>query len=147
MAFKNNPLDPIDRMRLLIGDIDPDLPLVEDQWYAYYLSQNNNNEKKTAIQVAKNILAQYANSASRERVDQVEIYGKEQFDSYLKWLKDLVTNPALGLLSPAMPYAGGISRTDFCTNNANPDNIRLRRPIQCHPDQEDFYTVRDGGCC
>lgn len=142
MAFKNNPLDPIDRMRLLIGDIDPDLPLVEDQWYAYYLSQNNNNEKKTAIQVAKNILAQYT-GYSREREGMVEVYGNEIFNQYLRWLKDLLSDSSLGLLSAPMPYAGGISQSDFCANNANTDNIRPWRQPTCTPTGIDYYTVSE----
>ena len=36
MAFTNNPNNPIDRIRIMIGDTDADLPLVADDWYQYY---------------------------------------------------------------------------------------------------------------
>lgn len=120
MSFQDDPLNPIDRIRLKIGDIDPDLPLVQDQWYGYFLSLGY-TENAVALEIARKILAQYANNASRQRVDQVENYGKEQFDSYLKWLKDLVNS---GLMSPAIPYAGGISVSDMVENDSNLDNVR-----------------------
>ena len=124
MAFTDNPLIPRDRVRIMIGDIDPTMSLVSDGWYDYYLTQYSNNEKQTAIEVAKKILAQYANSAARERTDQVEYYGKEQFDAYLEWLKQLISDPNLGLLSAAMPYLGGSSKSDMVANDLVTDNVR-----------------------
>lgn len=139
MAFTDDPTLARDRVRMLIGDTDPDMALVSDGWYDYYLTEKNNNEKATAIEVAKRILALYANSASRERVDQVERYGKEQFDSYLEWLNDLLTNPATGIMSAPVPYLGGSSVSDMRANDANPDNVRpvIARDCDLHSTIED----------
>jgi len=63
---------------------------------------------------------------------QVQVYGAERFGSYLKWLKDLVTN---GLTSHAMPYAGGISLSDMRDNDANLDNVRPFRRYN----HEDYF--------
>ena len=38
MSFTNDPLNPIDRIRITIGDIDEEYPLVEDHWYGWYLN-------------------------------------------------------------------------------------------------------------
>lgn len=123
-GFTDNPLDTIDRIRLKIGDTDPDYPLVSSQWYQYFLNLGY-SENAVALEIARKILVQYANEGSRQRVDQVEVYGKEKFDSYLKWLKDLVNS---GLMSPAIPYAGGISVSDMVDNDSNLDNVRPFRP-------------------
>ena len=124
MSFTDNPLDPIDRIRLKIGDTDPDHALISSQWYQYYLNMGW-SENAVALEIARKILAQYVNSASRQREGMVEIYGKEQFDSYLSWLKDLVNS---GITSPPLPYAGGISKDDMFQNDSNVDNIRPWRP-------------------
>ncbi|QCQ57951.1 hypothetical protein Barba22A_gp100 [Rheinheimera phage vB_RspM_Barba22A] len=131
MAYTDNPLDPTDRIRLTIGDVDPEFPLISDQWYGYYLSLEY-TENAVAIEIAKKILAQYANDASRQREGMVEIYGKERFDAYLAWLKDIVNN---GLTSAPMPYAGGQSVADMLENDQNLDNVRPWRRYN----YEDFF--------
>jgi len=141
MPFTNDPTIARDRIRLMIGDTDPVIALVDDAWYDYYLTQYNNNEKTTAIEIAKKILAMYANNASRERVDQVERYGQEQFDSYLKWLKDLISDPNLGLLGAPMPYLGGSSKSDMRANDLVPDNVRPSIPKVCRDDG--YATLED----
>jgi len=139
MAFTNNPLNPLDRIRLAISDTDTENSLIADQWYQYYLDINEGNEKKTAIQIAKTILAQYT-GYTREREGMVEVYGNEMFNQYLKWLKALISDPSLGLLSAPMPYAGGISKSDFCNNNLNIDNIRpWRKPEEDCADNSRSY--------
>jgi hypothetical protein len=124
MSFQNNPLDPIDRIRLTIGDTDPDYPLVSSQWYQWFLDKGY-TENAVALEIARKILALYVHSSAREMEGMVQVYGKERFDSYLKWLKDLVNS---GLMSPAIPYAGGISVSDMVDNDSNLDNVRPWRP-------------------
>lgn len=131
MSFTDNPLDKIDRARLLIGDTDPDNPLISSQWYQWYFDKGY-TENATALEIARKILAQYANEASRQRVGQVEVYGKERFDSYLQWLKDLVAN---GITSAPIPYAGGQSLKDMIENDSNLDNVRPWRPY----DHRDYF--------
>ena len=118
--FTNDPTNPIDRVRFLIGDTDPEVPLVSDQWYQYYLDQDY-SEKATALEIARRILAQYANTGWREREGLIEIYGRERFQSYMDWLKDTVNS---GIVGAPMPYAGGQSLQDMIDNDANVDNVR-----------------------
>jgi hypothetical protein len=123
MAFTDDPTLARDRIRLTIGDTDSVSPYVTDAWYDYYLNLNNGNEKTTAIDVAKKILAMYT-GWTRQREGQIELYGQEAFDNYLRWLKDLLSDPALGLLSAPMPYLGGSSKIDMRSNDAVSDNVR-----------------------
>lgn len=127
MAYTDNPLNPIDRMRLRIGDIDPDFPLVNDQWYQYYVQQGY-TEGAVALEIAQKILAQYAIEGSRQREGAVEVYGKEKFESYLAWLKEITTSPTSSVVAPPVPYAGGISKQDMYDNDSNTDNVRPWRP-------------------
>ena len=131
MPFTNNPLDPIDRIRLTIGDTDEEYPLIEDHWYGWFLSQGY-TENAVAMEIARKILALYVHSSSREVEGMVQVYGKEKFDSYLAWLKDIVAN---GLTSAPMPYAGGQSVSDMLENDQNLDNVRPWRRYN----YEDFF--------
>ena len=112
MSFTNDPNNPIDRVRIRVGDTDPLNEYVTDTWYSYYLTENNNNETLTAIDIAKLIIVQFTGS-TREKVDQVEIWGNDKFDNYLEWLKDFIENPSLSGLGSPSPYASGISISDM----------------------------------
>lgn len=123
MAYTNDPTRDIDRVRLSVGDTDVDNEYISDTWYQYFLDNNSANEKLAAIDAAKAILAKFT-ANTREKVDQVEIYGNQQFDNYLQWLKDFIENPSLsGILSP-VPYLGGLSKQDMRDNNTTIDNNR-----------------------
>lgn len=125
MSFSNDPNNPIDRVRMLVGDTDPQNEYLSDQWYIYFLDKSSNNETLAAISAAKSILVKFT-SNTREKVDQVEIWGNEQFQNYLDWLKDFIENPSLSGLRSPTPYAGGISKSDMRENDNNPDNNTLR---------------------
>lgn len=124
MPYTDNPLDPIDRVRLAIGDTDPNYELVSSQWYQWYLDKSY-TENAVALEIARKILAQYVHTSAREMEGMVQVYGKERFDSYIKWLKDLVAN---GVTSAPIPYAGGQSLSDMIENDSNLDNVRPFRP-------------------
>ena len=124
MAYTDNPLNPLDRIRLKIGDIDPQYPFISDVWYQYFLDQGY-SENAVALEIARKILAQYVHSSAREMEGLVQVYGKERFDSYMTWLKDLVST---GIMSPPVPYCGGISVSDMFNNDSNLDNVRPFRP-------------------
>lgn len=121
--FTNDPSNPLDRIRMTVGDTDEDNEYISDGWYYYYLTANSNNETLTAIEVAKKILSKFT-SNTREKVDQVEIYGNEQFNNYLKWLKEFIESPSLSGLRSPVPYASGISKSDMRKNDADSDNVR-----------------------
>lgn len=122
MAFTNDPALARDRIRLRVGDTDPLDPFLDDLWYEYYLENNQSNETRAAIDCAKAILARFSRN-SREKVDQVEIYGNLQFEQYLSWLKSFVSDPDISGLAPPMPFAGGISKSRIEENRRNSDNV------------------------
>lgn len=143
MSFTDNPYSMTDRMRLTIGDTDPDNPLVSDTWYTYFYEKTN-NENSAAIEVAKKILALYS-GYTREREAMVEVYGSEKFQNYLEWLRAMITDSALSVLAAPMPYASGTSVSDMQKNEYNPDNVRISLPFSDSPysTYDDPLKLRD----
>jgi hypothetical protein len=124
MSYTNDPNNPLDRVRMNIGDTDIDNEYMSDAWYIYYYTAMNQNEVLTSVEVAKKVLAKFT-SNTREITDQVEVYGNETFKQYLEWLKEFIENPSLSGLRSPVPYGGGISLIDIDNNNINSDNNTL----------------------
>lgn len=139
---------------MTVADTDPSNPLISNGWYEYYLTQNNQDEHKTAISVAGKILALYTGN-TRQREGSVEIYGAEAFDNYLKWLREILTDTALiaATKRAPMPYLSGSSKNDMFSNNAVEDNVGVHtyksvRPYNGLPsfvdeDESGYATVDD----
>ncbi|QDP60447.1 MAG: hypothetical protein GOVbin1096_75 [Prokaryotic dsDNA virus sp.] len=123
MAFTGDPVNnALDRVRLITGDTDPNYVFLEDATYQYVLDKNNQNEKQSAIEAARYILANITRY-TRERTGDIEVYGNEFFKNYRDYLLELVNNPNFSNILP-MPYAGGISKKDMLENDSDPDNVR-----------------------
>lgn len=120
MSFTNDPSNILDRIRLTVGDTEPMNEYLSDEWYTYFLTKNNNNETLSSIDAAKAILVKFTGN-TREREGQIEVYGNEQFDQYLAWLKSFIEDPSISGLRSPVPYAGGISKSDMESNRCNSD--------------------------
>jgi len=138
--FTDDPTNPIDRIRLKVGDTDNHNEYLDDRWYTYYLSSTNGNEVIASIEIAKAILVRFTGH-TREVVDQVEIYGNQRFEQYLKWLKDFVDNPNLSGFRSPVPFAGGIPRQDMFERRSDPDNNIVDIPDQLDDDYHDRVTI------
>lgn len=147
MAFTNNPNNIIDRVRMMIGDVDPQNEYLTDLWYGHYLNKNSQNETLAAIEAARSILVKFTNN-TREKVDQVEIWGNDQFNNYLDWLKDFIENPSISGLRSPVPFGGGISKEDISNRKSDSDNnlapfdegfIREDEPMYI----KDYWYFRD----
>ncbi|MNF36760.1 hypothetical protein D3C85_607420 [compost metagenome] len=122
MPYTNDPANSAtDRVRLLVGDIWPDIEMLTDNDYQYYLDKYGGKENRAAIDAARAILFKLAR-LTRERTGDIEVYGSEWFKNYKAALELMIKNPDL-TLSTLMPYAGGISKSDMCSNDSNPDNV------------------------
>jgi len=122
MPYMNDPTNNIvDRVRLVVGDIWSDMELLADADYEYFLSKYNSNENRAALDAARALLFKLAR-LSRERTGDIEVYGSEWFKNYKSALELMIKNPELSI-SLAMPYAGGISKSDMEQNDCNTDNV------------------------
>lgn len=121
MPYSGNPLNvPTDELRLITGDIWDDMEYLTDNDYAYFLSRNNGNVRRSGLDAMRAILFKLSRGA-RERAGDIEVYGSEYFKNYLAALTLIIKNPDI-TLSIAMPYAGGISKGDMLANDLNPDS-------------------------
>lgn len=144
MAFTGDPVNSItDRVRLMTGDTDPAFEFLDDVTYTYILEKNNNNEKQSAIEAARYILA-YIARFTRERTGDIEVYGTEFFKNYRDFLLNMVNNPNFSNILP-MPYAGGISKEDMLKNDQNADNVRPEFYRGYSVSEHVYEDIEDGG--
>lgn len=150
MPYTGNPrTNAVDRIRLAVGDIWDDMEMLTDEDYEYFLERNENNENRATMDAIRAILFKLARM-TRERTGDIEVYGSDWFNNYYKMLLLLLKDPNAAL-SLAVPYAGGISRSDMLRNDLNCDNVvreinigysQSRRLYDCDYNM----NARDRGC-
>lgn len=113
-----------DRVRLNVGDIWPDLELLHDDDYQYFIDKYNGNENRATLDAARTLMFTLTRY-TRERTGDIEVYGGDVFTHYYEALRLMLKDPNAAM-SPAMPYAGGISRQDMHTNRMTNDNNAVR---------------------
>ena len=122
MSYTGDPRNnPVDRVRLVVGDTLPD-PILDDETYLYLLDKYKQNENRASIAAAQMILFNLTRY-TRERAGDIEVYGQDYFNNYRKTLQDWLKHPQFNE-SLAMPYAGGISRQDMANNAADSDTLK-----------------------
>ena len=122
MPYSGNPsTSATDRIRLIVGDIWPDIEMLTDADYQYFLTAAGDNERRAALDAARAILFKLARM-SRERTGDIEVYGSDWFKNYRQALEMMIKDPNLAI-SLAVPYAGGISKSDMLSNDSNADNV------------------------
>ena len=121
MPYTGNPAtSATDRVRLLVGDIWDDFEILKDADYQFWLDKYEGNETRSALDAARAILFKLTR-LTRERTGDIEVYGSEWFKDYRAALQDMLKNPDLSI-NIAVPYAGGISKSDMLNNDSNSDN-------------------------
>lgn len=102
--------NPIDALRIMLGDLDDVNPIYQDEEIEYFLSLNQDNIQAAFYQLALSILPKFARFA-RERAGQIEVYGGDYFNNYLAWIKMITkpNSPAFQMIDGGM-YYGGIDR-------------------------------------
>lgn len=124
MPYTHDPANnPIDRIRLNVGDIWDDMEMLADADYQYFLDAANGNENRATMDAVRAILFKLTRM-TRERTGDIEVYGGDWFNNYMKALQLILKDPNISI-SLAVPYAGGISRSDMQANRCDPDNFRI----------------------
>lgn len=124
MPYQHDPANnPIDRIRLNVGDIWDDMEMLSDADYQYFLDAANGNERRATMDAVRAILFKLTRM-TRERTGDIEVYGGDWFNNYMKALQLILKDPNISI-SLAVPYAGGISRSDMQANRCDPDNFRI----------------------
>lgn len=137
MAYTNDPANsPTDAVRLLVGDIYPDIEMLKDVEYQYFLDKYSGNINRASVDAARSIMF-VLSRWTRERTGDIEVYGSDWAKNYRTALLEFIKNPALSIYN-AMPYAGGISKADMIANDQNPDNVRTFAFIGMSDDDSDL---------
>lgn len=124
MPYTNDPANnPVDRIRLNVGDIWEDIEYLTDADYQYFLDAADGNERRATMDAVRAILFKLTRM-TRERTGDIEVYGGDWFNNYMKALLLILKDPNISI-SLAVPYAGGISRSDMQANRCDPDNFRI----------------------
>lgn len=135
-----NPYSPLcdeDKVRLKVGDIDPDFPLLSDDVYTEALAECDGSIRRAAKKVAGYLLF-YLTRFTRERTGAIEVYGAEWATNYRKALELFLKDPNLNDVAP-VPYAGGISKADIQANKDNTDNELLwKGGCKCDDDEDQY---------
>ena len=127
MSYTGNPAsNPIDRIRLNVGDIWADMEWLHDEDYQYFLDKNNGNENRATMDAARALLFALTRF-TRERTGDIEVFGGDMFNNYFKALELILKDPNISI-SAAVPYAGGISKKDMLDNALNIDNNIVTAP-------------------
>ena len=129
MPYTNDPRNSaVDRVRLNVGDIWPDMEFLHDEDYKYFLDKYDGNENRATLDAARSILFTLARY-TRERTGDIEVYGGDIFSNYYKALELILKDPNAAI-SLAMPYAGGIDRLDMHESRRDWRNNSVIIPTQ-----------------
>ena len=115
-------LTPIQQVKLQVGDMDINFPLLSDDSYNYFLEKNSNNITRASLDAARSILLILAQRTS-ETVDIFTVSGGHKSAmEYRLALQLFLKSPELNpVMNSAIIYAGGISKSDMSTNNSKID--------------------------
>ena len=112
-------LSQIEQVRLYTGQ-DADFNFLTDEEIQHFLDTYGSVRLAT-LQAARTILFKLSRNV-RQRVEMLEWYGKDAYNSYLESLNMLLKDNQFSDLSVATPYAGGISNSDIEANISDTDN-------------------------
>ena len=118
----------IQKVRIEVADLDPGLPLLADDEYAYLLEKNNNSIVRASVDAARIILLKLSQQTD-ETVSIFSVKGSKAAEQYRLALELYIKNPQLNpLYNNLKGYVGGVSISDMAENNANPDNNIVENP-------------------
>lgn len=98
-----DPTTPIGKIRLRIGDWK-DLEILPDSVIQSALDDCSSNVPRAASLCAQYILATLTAKTHR-KLQQIEVWSREEFDNYVKFLQMTVLNPHFMTVAP-IPYSG-----------------------------------------
>ena len=120
----------IQDLRYELGDTSVEFPIMSDAEYTYFLDKNSGSLQRASLDAAKSIMLKLS-MRSDSVVDIFSIKGSQAAKNYMQALQMYIKNPDLNkIFDNLMPYAGGISKTDMLTNDANLDNNRVVPPSE-----------------
>lgn len=118
----------IHALRIELGDVSNEWPIMSDAEYNYFLNKNDWNIRRASMDAAKSIMLKLS-MRTDETVDIFSIKGSSAAKNYMQALQLFIKNPDLNAMyDKVQGYAGGISKADMQANDANLDNNIVNQP-------------------
>ena len=115
-------------IRIELGDTSPEFPIMSDEEYRYFLDKHDWSIRRASLDAAKSMLMKLSLRPD-ESVDIFSIKSSGTAKQFMQALQMYIQNPDLNpIYQNAMPYAGGISKTDMENNISNSDNNFILQP-------------------
>jgi hypothetical protein len=141
IMYTNDPANnPLDALRLELGDIDPEQPVLTDEAYQYFIDRYPNDFNQQWINAGMALLFSLSR-LTRERAGQIEVYGSDAYRQFAEALKNKLTNPAYSNVKPMLHF-GGINRNEKSENALNNDNVDQPFYRGQQNNSPDFYDKR-----
>jgi hypothetical protein len=126
----------IHALRIELGDVSTEFPIMSDDEYTYFLGKHDWNIQRASMDSAKSILLKLS-MRTDETVDIFSIKGSSAAKNYMQALQLYIKSPGLNsMYDKIQGYAGGISKNDMIANDANLDNNIIKQP------SDTYYTSR-----
>lgn len=125
MSYGNDPKnDPIDEVRLLIGDTDHDNEILTDEEISYYIVKRGEG-LPAAVGAAYALQAEFSKLAD-ETAGDVEVKWAQRARAAQALAEKLESEliGSSGSTAPVNVYVGGISIADMEKRNNNPDRVQ-----------------------
>lgn len=123
-------LSAIEAVRLLVADNEPGLYMISDEEIFFFLTRNNNNVDRAALETAKVILLKLSIRGDQS-VDLFSVKGSKAAEQYRLALMAYVRSPDLNpILKTVQGWVGGISKTEMQLNDSNTDNNTVDTPAK-----------------
>lgn len=133
-------LTDIQKVRLNVADIDPALPILQDNDYLYFLEKNNDNINRASLDAARTILLVLSQRPD-EQVDIFSIKGKAAAEQYRLSLQMFLRDPNLNpVLNNCKGWVGGVSKSEMLDNNSNLDNNTVNPIVDFTTKNTGFFT-------
>lgn len=132
----------IKAIRIELGDTSPEFPILSDDEYRYFLDKNDWSIRRAAMDAAKSMMLKLS-MRPNESVDVFSINGTGTAKQFMQALQMYISNPDLNpIYQNAMPYAGGISKSDMDANDADLDNNIIVQPTTSPGDiPKSFFDI------
>jgi hypothetical protein len=127
-------------IRYELGDTSPEWPIMSDEEIQYFITKNNGNLQKSALDTAKTIMLKMS-MRDDSTCDVFSIRGTQAAKNYMQALKMYINNPSLNkIYDNIVPYVSGISVSDMQANNANTDNKVINLPSTTTSIATDYFS-------
>lgn len=132
----------VQAIRIELGDTSPEFPIMSDDEYRYFLQKNDWSIRRASLDAAKSMLMKLSLRPD-ESVDIFSIKGTGTAKQFMQALQMYITNPDLNpIYQNAMPYAGGVSKSDMELNDSNTDNNIIVQPTTSPGDiPKSFFDI------